>query len=105
MLIALAFQEKHTNIRSVDSLLWCLEAQANIFVPSSATLSDLFAFCGLHLLIEEDVGLFLEGALRLDCQFGRHDRDGLDRLLTWVQLSRWASEESKVDIARVSAVG
>jgi len=48
------------------------EAQADIFVPSSSTLADSPALCGLGFVVEEDMRLLLVGALGLDCQLGRH---------------------------------
>ncbi len=53
--------------------LWCSESQANVLVPSSPTLADLCALCALGLLVDEDVRLFLVGALRLHRQFCSHD--------------------------------
>ena len=62
-----------TNICAFDCSLRCPEAQPNVLVPSSPTLSDSGALSPLDFLINEDVRLFLVGALRLYCQFGRHD--------------------------------
>ena len=62
-----------TNVCAFDCSLWCPEAQPNVLVPSSPTLSDSGALCSLDFLVDEDVRLLLVGAFRLYCQFGRHD--------------------------------
>ena len=61
-----------TNIAALDCGFWCLESETDILVPPPATLSDSLGLSCLALGIEEDVRLFLEGTLALDCQFGRH---------------------------------
>ena len=63
-----------TNVASLDRGLGCPEAQTNVFVPSSTSLAG--SLCRLQLsvfVVEEDVRLLLVSALRLHCQFGRHD--------------------------------
>ena len=64
---------QHTDICSLNSSLWCSEPQPNVLVPSSSTFTDLGAFRPLGLLVDEDVRLFLIGALRLHRQLCRHD--------------------------------
>jgi hypothetical protein len=61
-----------TDVCSLNGSFRCSEAQSNVFVPSSAALSDPVAL-RFRLVVEENVRLLLKGALRLDCQFGRHD--------------------------------
>ena len=61
-----------TDVGSLDGSFRCSEAQSNVFVPSSATLSNSVAL-HFRLVVEENMRLLLKGALRLDCQFGRHD--------------------------------
>jgi hypothetical protein len=61
-----------TDVCSLNGSFRCSEAQSNVFVPSSATLSNPVAL-RFRLVVEENVRLLLKGALRLDCQFGRHD--------------------------------
>lgn len=61
----------HTDIASLNGVLWGTETQANVLIPSPATLSDPGAL-RLGLRVEEDVRLLLKGALRLDGQLGRH---------------------------------
>ena len=56
---------------TLNRSLWCSEAQSNVLVPSSSTLSD--AGLGLRLGVQEDVRLLLERALRLHGEFGGHD--------------------------------
>lgn len=63
-----------TDVCALNRSLWRPEAQPNILVPSSPSFADLGAPRSLSLLIDEDVRLFLIGALRLDGQFSRHDR-------------------------------
>ena len=65
----------HTDVASLNGGLWSAETQANVLVPSSASLSDLAAL-GLNLRVGEDVRLLLERALRLDGQLGGHDCKG-----------------------------
>jgi len=60
------------DICSLNSSLWRPKPQSNIFVPSSSSLSHTLALRTFDLGVEEDMGLLLEGTLRLDCQFGRH---------------------------------
>jgi hypothetical protein len=50
------------------------EAQSDVFVPSATAFSNPIAL-RFRLVVEKDVRLLLESALRLYCQFGRHDRD------------------------------
>jgi len=59
------------NVGSVYRRLWGLEAQSDLFVPSS-TLSCLFLL-SRGLVSEKDVRLLLESTFRLDCEFGSHD--------------------------------
>lgn len=66
-------QQPHTNVCAFDCLLWCPEPQAHVLVPSSPTLADFRAFGALCLLVDEDMGLLLESALRLYGQLCRHD--------------------------------
>lgn len=61
----------HTNVVSLDGGLWRPEAQTNVLVPSSSTLSDRLAL-GLYFGVGEDVRLLHKGTLRLDGQLGRH---------------------------------
>jgi len=61
------------DVSTLNGGLWCSEAQADIFVPSSSTLANSSALCGLGFVVEEDVRLLLVGALGLNCQLGRHD--------------------------------
>jgi len=61
-----------TDIISLNRSLRRPEPQPNIFEPSSSTLSDTLAFRTLKLRVDEDVRLFLERALRLHGQLGRH---------------------------------
>ena len=62
-----------TDVVAFNGVLRCPEAQTDVLVPSPATLSDSLGLAALSLRVEEDVWLFLERALALDCQFGRHD--------------------------------
>lgn len=62
----------HTNVGALDCGLRGPEAQSNIFVPSSPTLSNSCAFSSLCLLVDENMRLLLESALRLHRQFSRH---------------------------------
>jgi len=59
------------DVVSFNGVLWSLESQTNILVPSSSTLSNS-SLCGAGLLGGENVRLLLESALRLDGQFGGH---------------------------------
>jgi hypothetical protein len=59
------------DVVSFNGVLWRLEAQTNILVPSSSTLSNS-SLCGAGLLGGENVRLLLESALRLNGQFGGH---------------------------------
>lgn len=61
----------HTNVVSLNGGLWRPEAQTNVLVPSSSTLSDRLAL-GLYFGVGEDVRLLHKGTLRLDGQLGRH---------------------------------
>lgn len=61
----------HTDVASLNGRLWGTETQANVLIPSSATLSDLVAL-RLGLRVEEDVRLLLERTFRLDGQLGGH---------------------------------
>lgn len=54
---------QRTNIGSLYSGLRGLEAQSNVFVPSSATLSHSLALCALGFRVEEDMRLLLKGTL------------------------------------------
>lgn len=63
-------RDSHTDVVAVNGSLWCSEAQANILIPSSATLSGTFSLSS-GFLVEED-RLLLESALALDCEFGCH---------------------------------
>ena len=65
----------HTDVFPLNRVLGRAETETNILIPSPATLADLLRSrrLGALLVIEEDVRLLLEGALALDCQFGRHD--------------------------------
>ena len=65
------FQIAHTNVVTLNRSLWCSEAQSNVLVPSSSTLSD--TGLRLRLGVQEDVRLLLERALRLHGEFGGHD--------------------------------
>ena len=56
---------------TLNRSLWCSEAQSNVLVPSSSTLSD--AGFRLRLGVQEDVRLLLERALRLHGEFGGHN--------------------------------
>jgi hypothetical protein len=56
---------------TLNRSLWCPEAQSNVLVPSSSTLSD--AGLRLRLGVQEDVRLLLERTLRLNGEFGGHD--------------------------------
>jgi len=67
------------DIVSLNGSFWCSETQTDIFVPSSTSLSDFSGLWRFRLGIEEDVRLLLVGALRLDCQFGRHDCESAGR--------------------------
>ena len=64
-------QIPRTDVVTLNRSLWCSEAQSNVLVPSSSTLSD--AGLGLRLGVQEDVRLLLERALRLHGEFGGHD--------------------------------
>lgn len=68
----------HTDILARDCQLGRPESKTNIFVPSPSSLADRSRLrrLGALLVVEEDVWLLLEGALALDCQFGRHDCGG-----------------------------
>lgn len=68
-------QRPHTDVVALNRVLWGLEAQADVLVPSSSTLADS-ARLGLRLGVEEDVRLLLESALRLDGKFGGHGCGG-----------------------------
>lgn len=63
--------QPHTDVASLDGGLRSPESQPNLLVPSSPTLTDRGRL-GLLLVVEEDVRLLLESALRLHCQFGGH---------------------------------
>ena len=52
-----------TNVCALNRSLWRPEAQPNILVPSSSSFADLGAPRSLSLLIDENVRLFLIGAL------------------------------------------
>lgn len=53
------------DVCALNGSLWCPEAQPNVLVPSSPTLSDSCALRSLCLLVNEDMWLLLVGALRL----------------------------------------
>ena len=55
---------------ALNRRLWCSEAQSNVLIPSSSTLSN--AGLRLRLGVQEDVRLLLERALRLHGEFGGH---------------------------------
>lgn len=61
-----------TDVVSLNGRLGRSETQTDIFVPSSATLSDSPALRSLGLVVEEDMRLLLVCALGLDGQLGRH---------------------------------
>lgn len=61
----------HTDEVSLNGGLWGTEPQANVLIPSSATLSGPGALW-LGFRVEEDVRLLLEGTFGLDGQLGRH---------------------------------
>ena len=65
-----------TDVVPLNGRLGSLEPKTNVLVPSASALPDA-ALRGAGLAGEEDVGLFLERALRLDGEFGGH----FDRLL------------------------
>lgn len=64
----------HTDVVAINRELGRPEAQTDILIPSSATLSDTLGSRGLGapLVVEEDVRLLLEGTFALDSQLGRH---------------------------------
>ena len=63
---------QRTDVGSINGRLRRPEAQPNILVPSPAALANSLALGALILGVEEDVGLLLEGSLRLHGEFGRH---------------------------------
>ena len=71
-------KHKHTDKGSINGVLGRLEAQANVLVPSPATLARS-AGLGLNLGVEENMRLLLESTLRLNGEFGSH-LCGRDRL-------------------------
>ena len=58
----------HTNVGALNGGLGRPEAQADVLVPSPASLSNLLALAALALRVEEDVWLLLESAFALDCR-------------------------------------
>lgn len=62
-----------------------------VVAPRSAFALELLALRFLSTVIQEDVRLFLECALRLNCQFGRHDAVCILRSLRLQKLSISAS--------------
>jgi hypothetical protein len=90
----------HTNIAAFNGSLRCAKSQTNIFVPSSATLSDSLAL-GLGLGVEENMRLLLERTFRLDSQLGRHGcensvRHGEEKCRADRRTRRWEGEVSAV---------
>ena len=79
----------HTDVGSLNGSLWRLEAQTDILVPSSSTLSGSLRFDGTLLVIQEDVRLLLESALALDGQLGRHVCCCCDRGRSVVESVDW----------------
>ena len=75
---------------TLNRSLWCSEAQSNVFVPSSSTLSNSGGL-RLGLGVEEDMWLLLESALRLNCEFGGHDCGAWSKIASR-GLSRFESE-------------
>jgi hypothetical protein len=67
-----------TDVGSLNGGLGCSEAQSNVLVPSSASLSSSRRL-GLGLSVGEDMGLLLISTLRLNSEFGGHDC-GLSRV-------------------------
>jgi hypothetical protein len=65
-------RDLHTDVVALNGGLWCSEAQSNVLVPSTSSLSDSGGL-GLRLGVQEDVGLLLISPLGLDGQFGGHD--------------------------------
>lgn len=62
------------DVAALDGGFGRLEAQPDVFVPAAAAFADALAPRGFaaFFVVGEDVRLFLEGALGLDGQFGRH---------------------------------
>jgi len=60
------------NVVALNGGLGCPEAQSDILVVPSATLSNTFRLSAA-LRVEEDVRLLLESTLTLDSQFGGHN--------------------------------
>lgn len=61
---------RRTNVIALDGCLGCLEAQSDVFIPSSLALTDssvLAALGALVLGVEEDVRLLLISTLALNC--------------------------------------
>ena len=58
------------NVRSLNGGLGGPEPQSNILIPSPAARALARS---TDLVVKEDMGLLLVSALRLDCEFGRHD--------------------------------
>ena len=63
---------QRTDVGSVNGRLRRPETQTNVLVPSPTSLADSLALRALVLGVEKDVGLLLEGSLRLHGKFGRH---------------------------------
>jgi hypothetical protein len=59
------------NVFSINGILWCPEAQANVLVPSSSTFSCTPRL-GCRSVVLEDMRLLLESALTLYGKFGSH---------------------------------
>lgn len=70
---------------TLNRSLRCSEAQSNVLVPSSSTLSD--TGLRLRLGVQEDVRLLLERALRLHGEFGGHDCGACVEVAVWGCLS------------------
>jgi len=77
---SLSLDYHRTDVVAVNGGLGCLEAQSYILIPSSLALSDSSVQASLlwALRAEEDVRLLLISAFALDCEFCRHDHDGLE---------------------------
>ncbi len=56
---------------TLNRSLWCSESQTNVLVPSSSSLADGPGL-RLGLRVQEDMGLLLEGTLRLHGKFSGH---------------------------------
>ena len=79
---------RRTDVRALNGGLGRPEAQADVLVPSPATLALPLALSALRLCVLEDVWLLLEGAFALDRQLGGHDCD-IGAIVGWLEWWVW----------------